>query len=326
MRVSAPMSMALLGVLAAVAVVLGGCSLVSAARPTPAPTPSAARPQPVTDHGVRVIPDIEYGVAGGQRLLLDACLPPSRQSPTSDAPDPAPQASIVMVHGGSWTRGDKADPEYREVCTWLAKAGYPTFNVDYRMDPAFIFPAALEDVKSAVIWLRQPEQLGRFDLDPARIAALGGSAGGNLASLLGTTGSGPLTEGTRVSAVVDLSGPADLTGADVKPGFVPVQLAFLGCASETDCPAARAASPIFAASADDPPFFIANSTNELIPIEQSRRFADALRAAGVPTTFVSVTGGLHSVAMLGPGLRARILDFYASTVGTNSESPAPGAG
>ena len=324
MRVSAPMSMALFGVLAAFTVMLGGCSSASAAGPTPAPTPSAARPQPVTDHGVRVIPDIEYGEAGGQRLLLDACLPPARTSSTSDAPDPAPQASIVMVHGGSWTRGDKADPEYRDVCTWLAKSGYPTFNVDYRMDPAFIFPAALEDVKSAVIWLRQPEQLGRFNLDPTRIAALGGSAGGNLASLLGTTGSGPLTEGTRVSAVVDLSGPADLTGADVKPGFIPVQLAFLGCASEADCPAARAASPIFAASADDPPFFIANSTNELIPIEQSRRFADALRAAGVPTTFVSVKGGLHSVAMLGPGLRARILDFYASTVGANSS--APGAG
>jgi acetyl esterase/lipase len=318
--------MALLGVLTAVAVALGGCASVGAVGRTPTPTPSAARPQPITDHGARVIPDIEYGEAGGQRLLLDACLPASRTSTTSDAPDPAPQASVIMLHGGSWTRGDKADPEYRDVCTWLAKAGYPTFNVDYRMDPAFIFPAALEDVKSAVTWLRQPEQLGRFNLDPARIAALGGSAGGNLASLLGTTGSGPLTEGTRVSAVVDLSGPADLTGADAKPGFIPVQLAFLGCASEADCPAARAASPIFAVSADDPPFFIANSTNELIPIEQSRRFADALHAAGVPATFVSVTGGLHSVAMLGPTLRARVLDFYASTVGVNSASPAPGAG
>jgi len=273
---------------------------------------------------VRVIPDIQYGVAGGQRLLLDACLPPSRTSSTPNAPAPAPRAAIVMVHGGSWTRGDKADPEYRDVCTWLAKAGYPTFNVDYRMDPAFIFPAALEDVKSAVTWLRDPVQLGRFNLDPTRIAALGGSAGGNLASLLGTTGTGPLTEGTRVSAVVDLSGPADLTGPDAKPAFIPVQLAFLGCTSEVDCPAARAASPIFAVSADDPPFFIANSTNELIPIEQSERFAAALRAAGVRTTFVSVTGGLHSVAMLGPDLRTRILDFYASTVGTNSGSPGAG--
>jgi len=321
MRVSARTSIALLGALAAVAVALGGCSSVATVGPTPTPTPSAARPQPVTDHGVRVIPDIEYGVAGGQRLLLDACLPPSRTSSTPNAPAPAPRAAIVMVHGGSWTRGDKADPEYRDVCTWLAKAGYPTFNVDYRMDPAFIFPAALEDVKSAVTWLRDPVQLGRFNLDPTRIAALGGSAGGNLASLLGTTGTGPLTEGTRVSAVVDLSGPADLTGPDAKPAFIPVQLAFLGCTSEVDCPAARAASPIFAVSADDPPFFIANSTNELIPIEQSERFAAALHAASVRTTFVRVTGGLHSVAMLGPDLRTRILDFYASTVGTNSGSP-----
>jgi acetyl esterase/lipase len=330
MRVSGRTSVALLGVLAAAAVALGGCSTMAASAAgsgaSPTSTPTAARPQPVTDHGVRVIPDIVYGRVGGQRLLLDACLPPSRTPSTSDAPDPAPRAAIVMIHGGSWTRGDKADSVYRDVCTWLAKAGYPTFNVDYRMDPAFIFPAALEDVESAVTWLRDPVQLGRFDIDPARIGALGGSAGGNLASLLGTTGTGPLTEGSRVAAVVDLSGPADLTGADARPSFIPVQLAFVGCTSEADCPAARAASPIFAVSADDPPFFIANSTDELIPIEQSRRFADALRAAGVDTTFVSVTGGLHSVAMLGPSLRARILDFYASTLGANSGSPAPGAG
>ena len=325
MRVSRPQPAALLALLAVTVLGLIGCSATrTGTGTTPTPTATAVHPQVITQNGARVIPDIVYGHAAGESLLLDACLP---AAPTaSSTADPAPLASVILIHGGSWTRGDKADPEYRDVCTWLAKAGYPTFNVDYRMDPAFIFPAALEDVKSAVTWLRQPEQLGRFNLDPARIAALGGSAGGNLASLLGTTGSGPLTEGSRVSAVVDLSGPADLTGADAKPGFIPVQLAFLGCASEVDCPAARAASPIFAVSTDDSPFFIANSTNELIPIEQSRRFADALRAAGVPTTLVSVTGGLHSVAMLGPSLRARILDFYASTVGVNSASPAPGAG
>jgi acetyl esterase/lipase len=169
-------------------------------------------------------------------------------------------------------------------------------------------------------------QVGRFDLDPARVAAFGGSAGGNLASLLGTTGSGPLSEGTRVSAVVDLSGPADLTGQDVTPGFVAVQLAFLGCTQQAGCAAARDASPIFAVSADDPPFFIANSTNELIPVEQSERFAAALEGAGVPTTFAKVRGGLHSIGMLDPELRRRILAFYASTVGANSAEPEPGAG
>lgn len=325
MRVSAPNPIALIGVLVAAALALGGCSSAVTARPTPTPTSTAAR-LPVTYHGVRVIPNIEYTEAGGRSLLLDACLPPAARPSTSDAPDPAPRASILLIHGGGWTHGDKADPQYRDVCLWLAKAGYPTFSVDYRMDPAFTFPAALDDVQSAVIWLRDPVQLGRFDLDPTRIAAFGGSAGGNLASLLGTTGTGPLTEGTRVAAVVDMSGPVDLTGPDEKPGFIPVQLAFLGCDSESDCPTARAASPIFAVSHDDPPFFIANSTNELIPIEQSRRFAAALDAAGVPTTFVSVPGGLHSVTMLDPSLRRRILAFYASTVGVNSAAPAPGAG
>ena len=107
---------------------------------------------------------------------------------------------------------------------------------------------------------------------------------------------------------------------------IPVQLAFLGCVSESDCPDARAASPIFAASADDPPFFIANSSQEKIPIEQSRRFADALRNAGVDTTFVEVPGGLHSIAMLGPSLRARILSFYASTLGADAADSSEGAG
>jgi acetyl esterase len=326
MRLSVPNPMALLGVLAAAALALAGCSSVAASGATPTPTPTAAHLQPVTDHGVRVIPNIEYGEAGGQKLLLDACLPRPAKSSTSDAPDPAPQATILLIHGGGWTRGDKADPQYRDVCLWLAKSGYPTFSVNYRMDPAFVFPAALVDVQSAVTWLRDPVQVGRFNLDPTRIAAFGGSAGGNLAALLGTTGTGPLTEGTRVAAVVDLSGPVDLTGADAKPGFIPTQLAFLGCDSEADCPTARPASPIFAVSRDDSPFFIANSTNELIPIDQARRFAAALEAAHVPTTFASVPGGLHSVTMLNPTLRLRILDFYASTLGANSSSPAPGAG
>jgi len=325
MRVSAPTSAAALGLFVAAALALAGCSSARTAAPTPTPTSTAAR-LPVSDHGVRVIPDIEYGEAGGQKLLLDACLPRSDKPSTSDAPDPAPRASILLIHGGGWTHGDKADPQYRDVCTWLAKAGYPTFSVDSRMDQAFTFPAALEDVQSAVTWLRDPVQLGRFNLDATRVAAFGGSAGGNLAALLGTTGTGPLSEGTRVAAVVDLSGPVDLTGADAKPGFIPVQLAFLGCAAESGCLTARAASPIFAASADDSPFFIANSTNELIPIEQAQRFAAALEAARVSTTFVSVTGGLHSVTMLDPSLRRQILDFYASTVGVNSSAPAPGAG
>jgi acetyl esterase/lipase len=331
MRKSGPIGRvrpALLVVVSLALVTLTACG-TSTPGPTPVPTRSAVAVHPgvTTSSGVRVIPDIEYGRAGGQTLLLDACLPASEAAspPASPPANPTPRASIVMIHGGSWTRGDKAEPAYRAVCEWLARSGYPTFAVDYRMDPQFVFPAALDDVRTAVSWLREEPQLGRFELDPERIGAFGGSAGGNLAALLGTVGAGPLTSGTRVAAVAELSGPADLTGADATPDFLPVQLAFLGCAREEECPNARAASPIFAVSSDDPPFFIANSLQEKIPVEQSRRFATALDAAGVATTFVEVPGGLHSIAMLGPSLRARILSFYASTLGANSGVGADGA-
>ncbi len=324
MRVSRPQPAALIGLLAVATAALLGCSATghpSAVAPTP--TTTAVHPQVVTQNGARVIPDLVYGHAAGETLLLDACLPAAPAA--SSTANPAPLASVILIHGGGWDHGDKADGGYREVCEWLARNGYPTFSVNYRMDPAFTFPAALDDVRTAVAWLRTSAQRSRFDLDPARVAAFGGSAGGNLASLLGTKGSGPLTAGTRVAAVVDLSGPADLTGADATPDFIPVQLAFLGCSSETGCPAAREASPIFAASHDDPPFFIANSTNEKIPIAQSRRFAEALRAAGVPATFTPVPGAAHSIAMLGPELRRSILAFYASTVGANDSGSATDA-
>src|SRR3954452_4821762 len=99
MRVSARASVALLGVLVTAALALGGCSSVALAHHTPTHTPTAAR-LPVTSHGVRVIPNIEYTEAGGRPLLLDACLLPADKPSTSDAPDPAPQASILLVHGG----------------------------------------------------------------------------------------------------------------------------------------------------------------------------------------------------------------------------------
>lgn len=327
MRPPRPSSAALLGALALSLLAIAGCTASPArsAAPTPATTTAPALARTAAD-GVRVIPDLVYGTASGQSLLLDACLPPATEPGTATTDSPvAARASIVMIHGGSWTRGDKADVAYRAVCTWLARSGYPTFAIDYRLAPKYVYPAALDDARTAVHWLRESAQRSRFRLDPERIGAFGGSAGGNLASLLGTAGTGPLTSGTRVAAVVDLSGPADLTGADATPDFIPVQLAYLGCTTPTPCPNARAASPIFSVSADDPPFFIANSSAEKIPIEQSRRFAQALQAAGVHTTFIDVPGGLHSIAMLSPSLRSRILDFYASTLGTNDSADSDGA-
>lgn len=269
----------------------------------------STNPELATDPGVPVVADIEYGAVDGQPLLLDACTPPD-----FDPLEDAARAAIIVVHGGSWARGSKNDIAWRAVCQWLARSGYPTFNIDYRLAPANPFPAAIDDVTAAVEWLRGDEQVTRFGIDPDRIGALGGSAGGNLVSLLGTRGTGDFDSGARVAAVVELSGPIDLTGVAATDDFVPVQLSYLGCADAAACPAAASASANTWIDDTDPPFFVAHSTDEMIPLEQAELFVRALRDAGVDTTFITVTGTLHSIAMIDKPLKERILDFYALTL------------
>ncbi|MCU1412948.1 MAG: alpha/beta hydrolase [Microbacteriaceae bacterium] len=236
---------------------------------------------------------------------LDACQPQKAAS--------AERAAVIVVHGGTWRRGNKADASYAEICQWLAHAGFVAFDLDYRLAPEHPFPAGFDDVRASVRWIRS--HATKYDVDPARIGAFGGSAGGSLVSLLGTYGSGSITSGSRVAAVVELSGPANLTstGAEEK-SFIPDQLQYLHCGSLTSCPAAKAASPLFHVDPSDPPFFVAHSLEERIPLSQSDDFVKALRTNAVRTTFVTVRGDLHSVAMLSPKLRKLILTFLQSNL------------
>jgi acetyl esterase/lipase len=310
MRAANPTRAAALGAAALAALVaLAGCGPTGTESERVEGVVVSSNPHLATDPTVPTTVDIAYATIDGQPLYLDACRPADFDPLTDTA-----RAAIVVVHGGSWARGSKNDIAWRAVCQWLAKAGYPTFAVDYRLAPEHPFPAAIDDVSAAVRWLRDPEQVTRFGIDPARIGAFGGSAGGNLVSLLGTRGSGGLDTGSRVAAVAELSGPIDLTGVAATDDFIPVQLSYLGCADYTNCPAAALASANTRVDGSDPPFLVVHSTEELIPIGQARLFVQALRDAGVDTTYVTVEGRLHSIAMIDDALKQRILDFFARTL------------
>ena len=230
-----------LSVVPAVAIaLLAGCATASPPEVLAVGAEGAAGSAAEVD--ANVLSDLAYGPGAA---LLDACEPLES--------DGAPRAAMLVIHGGSWTRGDKADEGYGRICRLLAAHGYVAFSLNYRLAPTDVFPAAIDDVTQAVRWLREPAQVDRFNLDPTRIAALGGSAGGNLAALLGTRGSGDLTVDARVAAVVELSGPTDLT-VPTTEAFGPVQLAYLGCIAGAPCPAAVEASPISHIDASDPPF------------------------------------------------------------------------
>ena len=108
-----------------------------------------------------------------------------------------------------------------------------------------------------------------------------------------------------------MSGPINLTSTGIeRHKFYFHVREYLGCATLTSCPQAADASPDRHVDPSDPPFFVTNSTNELIPLSQSTDFVKVLRAAGVPTTFVTIPGQLHSIAGLDPAMRGRIAPFF----------------
>jgi acetyl esterase len=256
--------------------------------------------------GIRVRTNVEYAYASGHPLRLDVCLPKSAKGSRI-----TPRPAILVIHGGSWTIGSKDNRAWRSTCEWLASSGFVAAAVDYRLAPAHIYPAAIDDIQHAVEWLRAPAQAKRFSIDPALIGVFGGSAGGNLAALVGTEGEGPLDVGHRVAAVAELSGPANLTASGPERlEFVPAEAKYLGCKRLTICPAARQASPLYHVDPTDPPFFVGNSTDELIPLAQSQSLVAKLKSVGDSATLAIVPGRQHSVDMLDAKLRDRILAFF----------------
>ncbi|GAA1937831.1 alpha/beta hydrolase [Agromyces allii] len=267
--------------------------------------------------GIRIDQDLEYGVQDdGTVLTLDVCRP-SAATAAFAADDEGLLPAVVSIHGGSWARGDKANADWRNVCAWLASEGFVAASVNYRLVPEVRFPAAIDDVALAVEWLRDPEQLERFGIDPTRIGAFGGSAGGNLAALLGTRGEGDLDTGSRVAAVAEISGPVGLTAAELttdaaSPWLRGIVAEYLGCepgSGDDACPQAADASPATFIDSSDPPFFVGHADTEVIPLGQSRRFASSLEAAGVPVDLAISSGSEHSIGILDETMRARVAAF-----------------
>ncbi|WP_166785506.1 alpha/beta hydrolase [Cryobacterium cryoconiti] len=286
--------------------------------------------------GITVDEDVEYGTqADGAVLTLDVCSPPIATAPTdlADPADPAPtgtasatetaaalRPAVISIHGGSWARGDKGNRDWRMVCTWLASEGFVAYSVNYRLVPDAVFPAALDDVALAVEWARAAANAQTYGIDPDRIGVFGGSAGGNLAALLGTRGSGSLTDGARVAAVAELSAPLDLSYQALVRGRAPaglqnIVLDYLGCDTLRNCAKAAAASPASTLDSSDPPVFLGTSTEEYIPLAQATGYAAALERTGIDHELVTVPGTLHSIGILDAAMREKVSAFLHGALG-----------
>ena len=147
--------------------------------------------------GVRRVANQTYHTPPTGHVLLDLYLP--EKAPATPLP------LVVWVHGGGWSKGSKENPPL----AWLAAEGYAVASINYRLSWLARWPAQIDDVRAALRWLRA--NAAKHGLDPGRIAVAGGSAGGHLAATAGTQAP-PAGEpvSSRVGAVIDLYGPADL--------------------------------------------------------------------------------------------------------------------
>ena len=240
--------------------------------------------------------DIVYCTANGVALKMDMYTPLGK----GDGPFPA----AVYIHGGGWTGGDKASGEGMSDAIELVGRGYIVTSVNYRLAPQYKFPAQIEDVKCAVRHLRA--NAAAYHLDGNRIGVWGTSAGGHLAALLGTTtprdgfeGSGGYADqSSRVQAVVDMFGPADLK-LEFASANQRIVMQVFGAASSDD-PIIMKASPVSHVSSDAPPFLILHGEQDrLVAPAQSRELYERLTAAGAKATLVMVANAGHSFVPMG---------------------------
>lgn len=264
--------------------------------------------------------DVEYGSEpDGTPLTLDVCSP-AAGGDESDEASAELRPAVLSIHGGSWARGDKANSDWRAVCEWLASEGFVAYSVNYRLVPDVVFPAALEDLTAAVTWIRSANNADEYGIDPDRIGLFGGSAGANLAAVLGATGSGSLTAGARVAAVAALSAPVDLTydglvSIDASESLQQIARDYVGCVSLQDCEAADEASVADALDRTDPPVFIGSSEEEYVPLAQSTAYAKALADLEIDHELVTVPGARHSIGILDESMRARVATFLHRHLG-----------
>lgn len=207
---------------------------------------------------------------------------------------PGPFPAVVVVHGGGWIKGQRSEMD--RICRQLAGHGLVAVNIDYRLAPAQIFPAPLQDLQQAMRWVHA--HAADYRIDDRHIGAWGYSAGAELVSLLGTLGPGDpnFAEGTRPQAVVSGGTPADLRFASSSP----LVHQYLGGTLEQRPQAYRDASPLAFVSPDDPPmFFYHGGLDWVVGDINARRMKQELDRAGVPAELYLVHGIGHIGVFLG---------------------------
>lgn len=240
--------------------------------------------------------DVTYSTHDRPAQSMDIYYPPSG----------GPWSGLIFIHGGGWQEGDKAPLPVNP-----AGAGYLVASINYRMYPPYRFPAMIEDVKCAIRYLKA--NAAAYNLNPDRIALIGHSAGGHLAALAGLAGesagwdTGPyLEQSSRVQAVVDMSGPTDLT-REFPDWVMGPKINVFGEEQWVS------GSPVNYVHPLAPPFLIVHGdADSAVPVEQAHLLYDALAEAGAPVEKLILHNGEHGLEPSGGVMTPTAEEMFAA--------------
>jgi acetyl esterase/lipase len=281
----------------------------SSSAPPVRPQPGGTSRSQSLLNGFRVERNVAYANTENAHQRLDLFVPES-------ADDQTRFPVVIYVHGGGWEGGNR-DGGQQFIAPILRTRRYAVATIDYRLSGEAIWPAQIHDCKAAVRWIRANAK--RWGCDEDKIAVLGTSAGGHLASMLGVTNDVPEFEGSvgphvavssKVSCVIDFYGPSDLVVLGSPLGEAPSPISrLLGGSVSRRSDAARAASPVNHASDKSAPFLIIHGDRDsTVPLTQSELLHRALLNADAESYMTVVINGQHGYFGK-PEVDQRCVDF-----------------
>jgi acetyl esterase/lipase len=237
-----------------------------------------------------------------------------------------PMPLIVWIHGGGWTGGQKS---WIEVFH-LVQQGYAIASIDYRTSADAVFPAQVRDCNEAIYFLCK--NAAKYGFDTSKIVIGGGSAGGHLSALIGTSSNNHVSEfyndmdkedKVHIRAVIDFYGPSDLNAVHGKASSIDydsdssVFTKLLGAQTLERPDLAAIASPATYIDKNDPPFLIIHGDMDtVVPFWESRLFYSRLKLAGVNATLIKVPGGGHTgPPFIKPDIQQKVTAFLDEVLG-----------
>ena len=252
----------------------------------------------ITRADVLVRRGLEFARPRGVPLTLDVYRPPSA----------GPHPVVIQLYGGAWQRGSPEDNA--AFATWLASKGYLVVAADYRHAPEATWPAQIEDVRSALDWIRS--HASEYEADPARIALLGRSAGAQLALVAAYQAGAP-----AVRAVISYYGPTDLVeGWREPPRPDPLDVraileTYLRGTPDNAADRYREASPVTYVSSHVPPtLLLYGSRDHVVEARFGRSLHERLRQAGATSVLLELPWAEHAFDALPNGLSGQISLYY----------------